>query len=80
MKPNRIQKIVLVLAWLCYLAAAGVAVAVFVYQPDRTGDPVHASLIASIIFFAGCGLVLHVIARSRLRGLIRLNEEDEDQS
>lgn len=80
MKQNRVQKIVLVLAWLCYAAAAGFVIATFVYQPERSGDPVHASFMASVIFFAGCGIVLHVIARSRLKGLVSLNDEDEDQS
>jgi hypothetical protein len=79
MKPNLIQKIVFILAWLCYLGAAGFAVAAFAYEPDRSGDPVHASFMASVIFFAGCGIVLHVIARTRLQGLVSLDDQSDDQ-
>jgi len=79
MKPNLVQKIVLLLAWLCYAAAAGFVIATFVYQPERSGDPIHASFMASVIFFAGCGIVLHVIARSRLRGLVSLEDRSDDQ-
>ncbi|MDR9435955.1 MAG: hemerythrin family protein [Thiohalophilus sp.] len=77
MQRNLAQKISLVIAVLCYLAAAGFTIAALVYEPRQSGDPIHASFMASVIFFIGCGIVLHVIARTRLKGLVSLSAEEE---
>lgn len=77
MQRNLAQKISLLIAVICYLAALGFLVAVLVYEPTREGDPILASFIASVIFFTGCGIVLHVIARTRLKGLVRLDDDPE---
>lgn len=79
MQSNLAQKISLVIAVLCYLAAAAFTIAALVYEPKQSGDPVHASFMASVIFFIGCGIVLHVIARTRLKGLVSLSGEGEDR-
>ncbi len=65
-----VQRIVFALALLSYLAAAGCVAAVLLYVPAHPNDPVRAALMATVVFFVGAGVVLHVIARSRLRGLL----------
>ena len=79
MQSNLAQKISLVIAVLCYLAAAGFTIAALVYEPQKSSDPIHASFMASVIFFVGCGIVLHVIARTRLKGLVSLNDEGKER-
>jgi hypothetical protein len=37
-------------------------------------DPVHASLMASSVFFAGVGVVLYVMGTARLQGLLSLKK------
>lgn len=64
------QKIAYVVAWLCYLAGVACIAASILYDSPLPSDPIRASLIASVVFFAGCGVVLHVIATTRLKGLI----------
>ena len=64
------QKIAFALAVLCYLAAVGCAVGAAVYDSGRPSDPIQASLMASVVFFIGCGVVLHVIGTARLKGLL----------
>lgn len=69
MQRNAGQKIAFIIAFLCYLAAFACAVAAVFYEVEVPNDAVHASLIASVVFFASCGGVLHVIANTRLKGL-----------
>jgi hypothetical protein len=64
------QKIAYVIAIICYLAGAGGIVWAVLYQRTGPNDVIHASMMASVIFFIGCGVVLHVIATTRLKGLI----------
>jgi hypothetical protein len=33
-------------------------------------NPIRASLTASVVFFVGCGLVLHVSGTARLAGVL----------
>lgn len=53
---------------MSYMAAAGCAIAAFV---KNTGsfDPIVASLMATVVFFIGAGVVLHVIATADLPDL-----------
>lgn len=64
------QKIAYVITWLCYLAGVACVAASILYDSSIPSDPIRASLIASVVFFVGCGVVLHVIATTRLKGLI----------
>ena len=64
------QRIALAVAVLCYAAAVASAVAAFLYQSEAPTDPVRASLMASVVFFIGCGAVLHVIGTARLKGVL----------
>ena len=65
-----VQKVVYVVAILCYLCAAGCVVAAFLYESAQTNDPIRASLMAAVVFFVGCGVVLHVMATARLKGVL----------
>ncbi|MFP3873512.1 MAG: hypothetical protein ACLFQT_03280 [Thiohalophilus sp.] len=78
MQRNIGQKIALLFAVICYLAAIGCLVASVWYEPVKDSDPIQASLIASIIFFGGCGIVLQVIARTRLKGLVSLQDPENN--
>ena len=68
MSRHPAQKFAFAVALLCYLGAAGCLVAAFLYEGDGQGDPVRASLMAAVVFFVGCGVVLQVIGTARLRG------------
>lgn len=70
------QKIAYAIALLCYAAALGCAVAAFFHDSGTPNDPVLASLMASVVFFIGCGIVLHVIATARLRGILSGRDDD----
>jgi predicted tellurium resistance membrane protein TerC len=64
------QKISLAIAMLCYLAAIGCVGAAFHFHGELGGEhPVVASLGASVVFFIGVGIVLHVIGRADLPNL-----------
>jgi cytochrome b subunit of formate dehydrogenase len=64
------QKIAYVIAIACYLVGAGGVIWAVLYQTTGPNDVIHASMMASVVFFVGCGVVLHVIATTRLKGLI----------
>ena len=69
MKRHLGQKIAFAFAILCYLAAIGCAVTAFLLPGD--GDvPIRGAFMASVVFFVGCGIVLHVIGTARLKGLL----------
>jgi hypothetical protein len=76
MQRNAGQKIAFVVAILCYLAAFGCAVAAILYEVEGPNDAVHASLMASVVFFASCGGVLHVIANTRLSGMPSVTDDE----
>jgi len=63
------QKIAFAFAILCYLAAIGCAITAFML-PGDINDPIRGAFMASVVFFAGCGIVLHVIGTARLKGLL----------
>lgn len=69
MEKNLGQKIAIVFAALCYLAAAGCAVAAYL-QPGTGYEPIRAAFMASVVFFVGSGIVLHVIGTARLKGIL----------
>ena len=60
------QKIIFVVAIICYLAAVACVFAAFLYESAQTSDPLRGSLMAAVVFFVSCGVVLHVIANARL--------------
>lgn len=64
------QKIANVIAILCYTLGAASALGAMFYRAEVPQDPVHASLMASVVFFIGCGVVLHVIGMARLAGVL----------
>jgi len=61
------RKILLGLAIVSYLAAVGAGVAAWWYQEQP--QEIVGSLMASIVFFAGVGVVLHVLANASLPDL-----------
>ncbi|HEB67193.1 MAG TPA: hemerythrin family protein [Gammaproteobacteria bacterium] len=61
------RKILLGLAILSYLAAVGSGAAAWWYQDQP--QEIVGSLMASIVFFAGVGVVLHVLANASLPDL-----------
>ncbi|WJW75480.1 hypothetical protein QVG61_13470 [Thiohalobacter sp. IOR34] len=64
-RPRIAQKIAVVVALFCYLAAlaCGAAVAHFYLQVGGN-SPLVASFAAAIVFFLGAGIVLHVMGRA----------------
>ena len=69
------QKISLVFAVVCTLAALATAIAAMIYEPGSEQDPIHASLMASAFFFGSCAVVLYVIGTARLKGEIRQRDD-----
>ena len=64
------QKISFAVAILCYMAAAACVLAAFLHPEAQSNDPIRAALMASVVFFVGCGIVLHVIGTARLKGVL----------
>ncbi|RLJ62770.1 hypothetical protein [Sulfurisoma sediminicola] len=73
------QKIAMAIAVLCYIAGVGCAVGAALYPVRGAYDAIQASLMASVVFFVGCGIVLHVIATTRLKGIVTLDKSDADK-
>lgn len=69
MEKNLGQKIAIVFAALSYLSAVGCAVGAYM-QPGTGYEPIRAALMASVVFFVGSGIVLHVIGTARLKGIL----------
>jgi hypothetical protein len=67
-KRRPFQKVLFIIAICNYVAAVGCGVGA-AYLSDGSGNPVVASLMASVVFFAGVGIVLHVIGRTDLPDL-----------
>ena len=64
------QKISFAIAILCYVASVVCIVATIYYHGQLGGQsPVVASLAASVVFFLGVGIVLHVIGRADIPDL-----------
>jgi len=70
------QKIARAIAVLCYIAGVACAVGAALYPVRGDYDAIQASLMASVVFFVGCGIVLHVIATTRLKGIVTLSKPD----
>ena len=64
------QKIAYVIAMLCYALGAASALGAVFYPAETPQDPIRASLMASVVFFVGCGVVLHVIGTAKLSGIL----------
>ena len=67
-KRGPIQKLLLALAVINYLTAIACGVAAG-YPDTSFSEEVNASLMASVVFFIGVGIVLHVLANARLPDL-----------
>ena len=64
------QKISLAAAYLCYGLALACLATLGLWVRDLGGDhPVIASLGATVVFFVGAGVVLHVMGRANLPNL-----------
>ena len=71
------QKIANVIAMLCYSLGVASALGAIFYHAEVPHDPVRASLMALVVFFIGCGVVLHVIGMARLAGILSGDDEIE---
>ncbi|MES9869516.1 MAG: hemerythrin family protein [Sedimenticola sp.] len=67
-KRRPFQKVLLVIAAISYLSAMGCGIAAS-YLGGGLGDPITASFMASVVFFAGVGVVLHMIGITNLPNL-----------
>ncbi len=79
MKQRKLgQKIALVIAVICYVAAV-VCVAAVAYWGNQLGSnhPVVGSLAASVVFFIGVGVVLQVMGSISIPDL-NVNPRDRD--
>ncbi len=65
---SKIQKVLMGIAVVSYIASI-VCALVAAYISDGTANPVVASMMASVVFFAGTGIVLHVISSTNLPSL-----------
>jgi hypothetical protein len=69
MKERRkIQKVLMGISVISYLASIACAV-IAAYLSDGTASPAVASMMASVVFFAGAGIVLQVIGSTNLPSL-----------
>jgi hypothetical protein len=69
MKERRkFQKVLMGVAVISYISSIVCAMAA-AYFSDGTQNPVVASMMASVVFFAGVGIVLHVISSTNLPSL-----------
>ena len=64
------QKIALGFAVLSYIGAIVCVLGAVFYTDKDPNDAVRAALMASVVFFVGCGVVLQVIGTARLKGLL----------
>lgn len=80
MKKPLGQRISFALAILCYLAAVASALAAFLHEGTPSDDPVLASLMAMVVFFIGCGAVLHIIGTANLKGVLSGSGDIGDDS
>jgi hypothetical protein len=72
---SKIQKMLMGIAVISYIVAIGCGVAA-AYTSDGSANPVVASLMASVVFFVGVGIVLHVIGSTDLPSLKIGRERD----
>jgi len=62
---KNVQKVLMGIAVISYIAAIACAM-VAAYLSDGTANPEVASYMASVVFFAGTGIVLHIISSTNL--------------
>lgn len=64
-KRSKVQKVIMGIATISYIAAilCGIAAG---YLSDGAANPAVASMMASVVFFAGAGIVLQVISSTSL--------------
>lgn len=63
-QTSKAQKVSFAIAMISYLAAVGCIAATVYYSGELGGDhPITASFAATVVFFVGAGIVLHVIGR-----------------
>ena len=79
MKKPLGPRIAFAAAVLCYVAAVVTAFAAFLHENASPEDPVRAALMATVVFFVGCGVVLHVIGRAHLKGILSGSGEIDDR-
>ena len=61
------QKISVYIAYFSYLCAVGCMIGLyFYYDGEGMNNPISASLMASMVFFIGSGIVLHVMGKTDL--------------
>ena len=65
---SKIQKVLMGVAVVSYISSIGCAMAA-AYMSDGTSNPAVASMMASVVFFAAAGIVLHVISSTNLPSL-----------
>ena len=72
-KRSMIQKVIMGISVVSYITAIACGVVAAIIS-DGTQNAAVASMMASVVFFAGTGIVLHIISSSNLP---RLNVERE---
>ena len=80
LKPrSKLQRFSLISAYLSYIAAGLCLLAATVRAMSiGTDNPIFASLVASILFFIGCGVVLHVMGAVNLPSL-KIDSRDKER-
>ena len=68
-RRNLGQKIAFVIALLSYVTGVGCALYALLQGEEALGKSVYASFLASVVFFFGVGIVLHVIGTANLPSL-----------
>ena len=69
-KQNRKQRVSVFFAYLFYLAAVGcIGAAAWFFWKEGGASPAVAAFSASVVFFAGGGIVLHVMGKANLPDL-----------
>lgn len=63
-QTSKAQKVSFTIAIISYLTAIGSIAGALYYSGELGSDhPITASFMASVVFFIGAGIVLHVIGR-----------------
>ena len=65
---SKIQKVLMGVAVVSYVASIACAM-IAAFLSDGTATPAVASMMASVVFFAGVGIVLQVISSTSLPSL-----------
>lgn len=73
------QKIAFFFAILSYLGGVTCIYLAATFESAASYNPIRAAYMASVVFFFGCGIVLHVIGTARLKGLISGKGAEQEQ-